>query len=66
MSGIVNRRVLMEAAQRLVKANAPDLEDYMAVSNALAQVMTDDMGVPCRLVLRVSQQDIERALGAAS
>lgn len=69
MSAISNRRALLEATQRLVKMSAPDLDDYKAVAQALAQVITDDAGVPIKVVLRASATDIDRArttLGAES
>lgn len=61
MSAVANRRALMDAVQRLIKTNAPDIDDYHAVTHALAQVMTDDVGVECTLVLRVNALGLAEA-----
>lgn len=65
MSRVTNRRALMVAAQHLVKTNAPDLADYEAVAQALAQIMTDDSGVTIKVVLRASAADVAKVSEAA-
>lgn len=61
MRNVANLRALAVATQHLVKTNAPDLPHYQAVAQALAQVMTDDLGIPCTLVLRANAKDITGA-----
>lgn len=61
MRNVAHLRALSAATHHLVKTNAPDLPDYQAVAQALAQVMTDDLGIACSLVMRANAKDITRA-----
>lgn len=56
MSPVVNRRVLLETVNSLVRASAPTAEQLQAVFQALAQVTTDLTGDHCKLVLQFSEE----------
>lgn len=60
MSGIVARRQLLEAANALVKTNAPELEHYEALLAAVASVCFYDTSTPCKCVL-VTEESVEAA-----
>ncbi len=54
-NAIANKRALSEAVHSLVKTNAPDLPHIEAASNALAQVLSDMLGVDVTLVMRMDR-----------
>lgn len=59
-----NKRTLMAAVQKLVHTNDPQMEDFEAVTAALAQVFTDSTGVECQVVMRANVASLKEALKA--
>ena len=51
MSSVAARRMLMEAARELTKTNAPAMDHYVAVLDAIATVFSYDTGISCKAVL---------------
>jgi hypothetical protein len=66
MSKVAHRRALSAATNALVKTNAPTEEHYTAVVDALAQVFTDDVGVECQVVIKLTAEAAEKATTALS
>jgi hypothetical protein len=65
VSEIVNRRVLLERTQALVKTNQPTLEHISAVGHALANVITDLLGAECRVVIKLDPKALQAAINKA-
>lgn len=53
---VVNRRLLLEAAQALAKTNQPSIEHYENMVHAIAKVYSDDTGMECDCVIRVKKK----------
>lgn len=64
MSTIANKRELAESVHVLVKKNDPDVGDLVAVTDALARVMSDILGCECRISLRVGADALDAARAA--
>jgi hypothetical protein len=65
MSDIVHKREFLLRAQALVKKSNPDLQDLSSVCEALADVMTDIIGAPCRIVCKVDAKALDKAIEIA-
>lgn len=65
MSTIVNRRVFIERANALVRKSSPDLNDVSSVCEALTDVLTDMLGAPCRIVVKVDAKALDEAIRIA-
>jgi len=65
MNGIANRRVFLERANALVKKSAPDLHDISALCESLTDVLTDMLGAPCRIVVKVDAKALDKAIAIA-
>lgn len=67
MSSIANKRKLMAATQAFIKKSAPEAGDFKAVCDCLAQVISDEIGADCKLVLKVSLPDaVRKATGGTA
>lgn len=66
MSDIANRRKFLERANALVKKSSPDLHDLSAVCEALADAMTDIIGVTCRIVCKIDAKAFDKAIAIAA
>jgi hypothetical protein len=64
-NAIANKRRLLEATQALVKRNDADLDQMRAVSNALAQVFSDMLGVDVELRMRMDAKQVKDAIALA-
>jgi hypothetical protein len=62
MSTIVNKRKLGEKVNALITKRDPDIGDLAAVGDALAAVMTDIIGAPCRIEIRCNADALEKAM----
>lgn len=61
MSAISNRRAFLEAAQVLGKSSSPTMDQFQAVTQALAQMFTDETGVNCRVSILGSAEEMRQA-----
>lgn len=61
-AGTVARRELLVAAQALVKAREPELSHFEAVTQALAQILTDELTIQCKVVLKCGAHDLKKLL----
>jgi hypothetical protein len=62
MRAVVNRRVFLERANALVRKAAPDLNDVSSACEALTDVLTDLIGAPCRIVVKVDAKALDAAI----
>jgi hypothetical protein len=62
MSDVVNRRVLLERTNALVKKSQPTLNDVSEVGDALADVITDLLGASCRVIIKVDAKALQAAI----
>jgi hypothetical protein len=60
---VVNKRLLAETVQKLIKNNSPDLPEMQAAANALAQVFSDITGVDVQLVMRMRTDQLVDRFG---
>lgn len=59
-SPVVTRREFMKASAELGKASSPTQLQILAVTQTLAQIITDATGRPCELVLRFPEPEPSR------
>lgn len=64
--GIIARRELLIATNRLVNAREPELEHFTAVTQALAQILTDELTIECKVVLKCGAHDLKKLLEKTS
>jgi hypothetical protein len=62
MSDIANKRDLAAAVHALVHTNSPDIDQMQSVSNALAQVFSDILGIDVTLIMRVDRAQLAQAM----
>lgn len=62
MSEIVHKRILGERVHELLKKRDPDIGDLVGVCDALAEVMSDVIGAPCKIQCRVNADALEKAM----
>lgn len=60
---IAIRRRFILAAQVLANTSNPKLEHYKAVTDALADLATENTGVPCTVAIQCNAKDLAKALG---
>lgn len=65
MNLVVNRALLMRAAQRVATQRQSDLPEFDAIATALAQVITDQTGIRCEVAIRFNAQDAAQAVAQA-
>jgi hypothetical protein len=65
MNEIANRRAFLERANTLVRKSQPDLNDLSQVCESLADVMTDIIGAPCRIVIKCDAKQLDKAIQIA-
>lgn len=58
---IALRRRLIETAQALAKSNAPTLEHYENMLNAVADIFADDTSIKCECVIRTKKREAKVA-----
>lgn len=64
MLNIAHRRVLGERVNAFIKKSDPDLHDMSSVCEALADVLTDMLGAPARIVVKVDAVALAKAADA--
>ena len=65
MSKIANRRIFLKRANALVIKSQPDLRDISALCESLTDVLTDMLGAPCRIVVKVDAKALDKAIAIA-
>jgi hypothetical protein len=62
MSEIIHKRILGERVDALIKKRDPDIGDLVGIADALAEVMSDVIGAPCKIQCRVNADALEKAM----
>lgn len=62
MLNIVHRRVLGERVNALIKKSSPDLNDMSGVCEALSDVLSDLIGAPARIVVKVDAKALQASI----
>lgn len=65
MNSVVNRRILLERTNALVRKGQPTLNDVSEVGDALADVITDLIGASCRVIIKVDAKALDAAIARA-
>lgn len=62
MLNVAHRRVLGERVTAFIKKSSPDLNDMSGICEALADVLTDLIGAPARIVVKVDAKALQASI----